>query len=503
MARIVNTVSTPILTLVVRTMYIDGTFSDVTVKEGDIVTDFRYTADHKIQKITGRVAKINYKNAEVRRTYNTFKKLKSFFRYDVTPVSIEIDSSTLQHANVVVIPTKDILEKEGDVNVKRVDTFFRYGFTSKIYLSDNTTNTITINEGEVVKNIIYLSKVETKVNSKVVAIKYDKVLQPLKLETVTDSKIREIDVCRIKEVGSATAIVEPGTTSVSDVIKDTSEKEVYVSAGTFNDPITIAKEIALNGDKAGVAATAASRDVKTLKDETVISGAVNVTTAADVALDGIALTKDGLVNVGPASRASLHNCVISALNPDAQKSFVVKTGSVPTLLDIQGCYFADNKSVDGKAFRNTLEMNCKLKDGTVISNNYFSANCSGNNDICVYDVEDGAHITIENNTWEKSANGIRIGTKGDATCVITINNNTYLSTDDNADYAGLVLIQPYGSATTSMKNVTVHINNTHHSDDKQIFYLYSGGNDMKFTAETLPTVYVDGVLQDLTKYING
>lgn len=505
MARIVNTEFTPILSLVIRTIMKDGSFTDNIVKEGDIVTDFRYVANHEIRKITGRVSKINYKNAQVKRTYNTLKKLKSYFKFDVTPVSIEIDASTLQHSNVVIIPVKDILEKEGTTNVKRVDTFFKYGFVAKIHLSDNTTNTISLNEGEFVKDIIYLAKVETKVDSKIVAIKYDKVLNPLMLETITNNKIREIDVCRIKEAGETTSVIEEGTKTISDAITESTGKDVFVGTGTFNDPLVISKETNLNGDKMGVSALAATRDVKTLKDETVVSGTINVTSTDPVNIDGVALTNDALVNIGSTTEANLDNCIVTNLNPDSAKSFVVKTATAtPTKLNLQGSYFGNNKSDNGKSFRNTLELNCKLKDGTVISNNYFAKDCSGNNDICIYDVEDGANILIENNIWENSANGIRIGTKGNATCTITINNNTYNSTDENnPEYAGLVLIQPYSSSTTSMKNVTVHINNTHHNDDKQIFYLYSGGNDMKFTEDTLPTVYVDGVLQDLTKYING
>lgn len=504
MARIVNTISTPILTLVIRTMFKDGTFTDELISEGDIVSDLRYVHNGEIKKISGRVSNITYKNAQVKRTYNTFKKLKSYFRFDVTPVSIEIDSSTELHSNVTVIPTRDILEREGVTEVKKLNVFFKYGFASKIYFSDNTSNVVTIHEGDIVSDLVYLSKLETKVNAKIVAIKYDKVLKPLKLETIISNKIKEIDVCAIKEIGTTTPIIESGTVSINDAITDSSSGSIYVGTGTFKDPISVSKDVSLNGDKAGISAFSAVRDTKTLKDETIIEGALKIITSNDVNVDGVALTKDALVSTGPANNVAMNNCILTALNPDANKSFVVKTGNTPTLMNVEGCYFGNNKSVDGKSFRNTLELNCKLKDGTVFSNNYFAKECSGNNDICIYDVDEGANILIENNTWEYSGNGIRIGTKGNARCTITINNNTYNSTDEaNPEYAGLVLIQPYGSATTSMKNVTVYINNTHHKDDKQIFYLYSGGNDMKFTEDTLPTVYVDGVLQDLSKYING
>ena len=319
MARIVNTISTPILTLVIRTMFKDGTFTDELISEGDIVSDLRYVHNGEIKKISGRVSNITYKNAQVKRTYNTFKKLKSYFRFDVTPVSIEIDSSTELHSNVTVIPTRDILEREGVTEVKKLNVFFKYGFVSKIYFSDNTSNVVTIHEGDIVSDLVYLSKLETKVNAKIVAIKYDKVLKPLKLETVISNKIKEIDVCAIKEIGITTPIIESGTVSINDAITDSSSGSIYVGTGTFKDPISVSKDVSLNGDKAGINAFSAVRDTKTLKDETIIEGALKVITSNDVNVDGVALTKDALVSTGPANNVAMNNCILTALNPDANK----------------------------------------------------------------------------------------------------------------------------------------------------------------------------------------
>ena len=502
MARIISTKSSPLLSLVIRTHFQNKTYTDKIIRENDVVTNLRYVEKGEIKMISGRISKINYSMKTLSRYYKNVLKIRSYFRYDVLPTTIEIDNSTENHSSVVTIPVMEIIEDSAVLNVVRMETFFTYGINLTIALSDTTTNVITLEEGQVVTGLTYLSKGgERTIDTKVVAITYDKDLNPLQLKTVADGVVRDFDMLQIKAIESITTPATPDT-PLSSLIESTTGPVVYAGTGTFADSLEIKKDIEISGAKAGIPANTAKRDITSFEGETVLSGTVSCSADTTVTLDGVVLTEKALLSLGSAKEVTLKNCIITNLNPTAAKSFVVSTGTTPTKLNVSGCYFGTNKSVGG-AFRNTLELNCKLKDGSVIANNYFEDGCSGNNDICIYDVDEGAYITVENNVWERSANGIRVGTKGDAICTIDIKNNTYYATDENnPEYAGLVLIQPYSSATTSMKNVTVNILNTTHKDNEQVYYLYSGGKDMKFTPETLPTVTLDGEVQDLTKYLS-
>ena len=119
--------------------------------------------------------------------------------------------------------------------------------------------------------------------------------------------------------------------------------------------------------------------------------------------------------------------------------------------------------------------------------------------INIYDVEDGATITIEGNTFEYSANAIRFGATGSPKCTVNITNNTFLETDSTPEYAGLMFVQPYGTQTVTMEDTVINIDNTTcpPNYDGQLFYVYCGENDTQLTEETYPKIYVNGILQEL------
>ena len=71
---------------------------------------------------------------------------------------------------------------------------------------------------------------------------------------------------------------------------------------------------------------------------------------------------------------------------------------------------------------------------------------------------------------------------------------TTTATDDTdaGDYAGLLLVQPYGKQTESFENCRILINNTTKPTDEgkeQLFYVYCGANDTVLTPATLPDCY--------------
>ena len=141
---------------------------------------------------------------------------------------------------------------------------------------------------------------------------------------------------------------------------------------------------------------------------------------------------------------------------------------------------------------NLIDVYGKLADGSSISNNDFKIGSCTHNSISLYNVEEGASVMINNN---KNA-AIRIGFKGEPKCTVTCEGNSYVASDD-PDYDGLLLVQPYGTHTTSFAGMTLNINKTiKPAADTQLYYLYAGENDTKFTEENMPTIYVDGVLDE-------
>ena len=502
MARIVNSINKPCLSLVVTTVLTNGDKLEKVLKIDDMVDGLRYVENGQIKTVTGRVSNISYTKSAISRNYLSMRNLKSYFSTDVKPKFIEIDCSTEFHSNIVKIPVMELIEDLGVSGVEKMTCRLEYGISVTVSLSDGTTDTLVINEGQVVNDLVYISKSGEKVvDAKIVAFTTDKDLNPVKVHTITNSRILTLDVLQLKDIGTVDSVVVPGS-SIQFALDNATADSVYFSAGKFEEPMTINKTINISGAKAGVGL--AYRNKETLEGETIIDGKIDVAAGTSVSLDGVALTGNALVSLVDAGTVSMKNCIITNLTADdgGKCVFVASSATEPTKLTINGCYFGNNSTADEKGFKNTLELGCKLADGSYFSNNYFADKCSRNNDICIYDVEDGAVITVAHNTWEKSANGIRVGTKFDANCIINIKSNTYYATDDTEEWAGLLLVQPYGAATTNMSGVTINISNTTKPEKpEQLFYLYSAGSDMPFTKETLPTIMVDGVEQDLTKYI--
>ena len=150
---------------------------------------------------------------------------------------------------------------------------------------------------------------------------------------------------------------------------------------------------------------------------------------------------------------------------------------------------------------NLFELNMTLQSNTTVKNCYFTEKSFKNNAINLYQVAKGAYINVVGNTFEFAGNGVRVGAKGEPECVVNVNNNTYFKTLQPTavkNEAGLVIIQPYGAATTDFSGVTVNINGTkNESDVEQIWYYTRGSKTENFTAEQLPKVFVDGVRQEV------
>lgn len=265
---------------------------------------------------------------------------------------------------------------------------------------------------------------------------------------------------------------------------------VELPAGEVTSAVTIPSGITLRGANYGKKATSAERE-----NETVFSSLVTFNGKASV--DGVTITaRPTFVDTEEVTflNTIMTDIDLSGITDHLAAAIIgINNWENSVKLNFEGCYFGDNTNC-----YNAFELNVKVADGTVIKNNMFSTDVCNHNVMNIYAVDDGATIIIEDNEFAKSANAIRIGTKGDSQNVhFIIDGNMYETTDtQHPDYAGLLLIQPYGRATTGMGGLRIDIDNTiNNSGVEQLWYYYAGGDDAQLEVEDKPKIYVNGVEQ--------
>lgn len=373
---------------------------------------------------------------------------------------------------------------------------------------------VTLHEGDVVRDLIYKSGTEDKSISGTVRVinattkNYTSGTsscppEPYVHKYVTigsliidssaqyDAELTKVSISNIVDIGGVTENGGAITVGVgeqykplADVIASAPEGAVInLKGGEYEAPLALNKSITIVGDGTAVltgpltinAAPAVAR-VAGEKAEPVV-----------VHLEGVELAKDAIITADGIDELELVNCTFGELNDTGDKIYPVKLGENPVLLTVEGCTFKDQFA----NVYNILELNCQLKDGSRICNNRFEGKSCTHNQINLYNVVDGATITIENNWCAMSANLLRIGFKGaPADVVVNVNNNTCDATSDD-DWAGLMIIQPYGNKTTSYAGLTVNLKgNT--CPGEQLAYVYSSKDGMHFTEETNPTIVVNG-----------
>lgn len=300
-----------------------------------------------------------------------------------------------------------------------------------------------------------------------------------------------------RPVNDVIAEAEPG--AVIELLPGTYEEELTLgndvtllcSADTeFTKPITISGDATISGGRItgpltinapGVAAVAAAEGAGTTPA---------VPSTAKVYLVGVELTNEATLSIGEVDSFIMTECNLHDHVFNKDKGYLVHfTSETPAVVIIEGNTFGpepDNSY-------NLIECLALLKTGSSISENFFDAKCCKHNQINIYNADNGAVIDVNKNTCEYSANLVRVGLKGAAVATINMNGNICKDTDlsDDAKWSGLFLIQPYGSKTTSMKGLTIYMMGNDVPAGSQIGYLYSAGSEMKFTAETSPTIHLN------------
>lgn len=503
MARNVGTTVVPEITLHVDTIKQDGTVSERLFKIEDMITNLRYAANGKVNKISGRIANIKYNVAKTKRLYTSVAKAKSWFQYDVTAESITVDASTVNHSNLVEIPIDDLLEEEGDEDVKRLKYYLSYGINMEVVRSDDEVYNFNLIEGDILNNITYLFKGDETVlpTAKLIAIKRNgTTLNPTSIVLNLNNKLREIKIEQLVNIGEVSKPITVAGSIMSSIKADTDEEQVlYVDAGTYVEKLVIENNVTIKGNKSGIFGTSKNRDKKTLEDETIFTGAISIAKNAKVKLDGLVLTQDAIVSFTDNAEITIENCIVQDLNATTAKDHFVKGWTdTPVKVEVTNCYFgASGKSSNGVMYH-IFELTCKLRDGTIFSGNYFEKDACTHNCINLYGIVDDATITIENNTWEYSGNAVRIGFKGSPKGTVNMNSNTYNTTDESEDgiWAGLVIFQTYAFDTVTFANVRVNINKTVHKDTHPVYVHFSTKkNGTVLTEEIAPQIYLNGKLQ--------
>lgn len=313
---------------------------------------------------------------------------------------------------------------------------------------------------------------------------------------------KEVDLTALPEGGLAAVIAElqPG-------------QELKLGAGEITEELVLPAGVTIRGANAGVSAAKGYRaQGGVIEGETVINAPITAI-EGDIILDGITLAGKAAIVAGEESNVVVSNTrlvdLVAATKSDAAVRVEGNDKAKPIKVVVMNCYFGDTVGEEGKdmaGIYNLINLHGNLQSGSVIKNCHFSANCCTNNIINIYRVNDGGHIDIANNVFEKSCNAIRIAGYEDMNCVVNCTNNTYNDTfaadGEDRDWAGLVLIQPSELATT-MSNVVVNIDGTvnNSGNDTQIWYYYAGSKEPQFEGDDLPKVFVDGVKQNVEEHI--
>lgn len=341
------------------------------------------------------------------------------------------------------------------------------------------TGTISMNNEERTVPVIWIEKDQGTVEGEGIANYY----------ATTETNTKDQTYYYSNKEFATTAKVETTeeVDSVLEAIKNGTIDKVELAENVViekSEPLTLDKKVTINGNGA------------TIKDELVISGndvtIENVKLNNDVTVTGenavlneIAI-KDfdtGYSNPKPSGVAiikvdtegdfTLTNSEISGITGNAYNLINVKT---PGTVVIENNIFGEDKT-DLAGIYNIIEFSQgegqAVKDGTIIRNNAFNT-VAGNNTISMFNIEDEATITIENNTFAYSKNAMRLSNYYNTSATFNIYNNTIL--DGATDgYGGFICFQAVAvgntvpaHADTYFANYTLNIKNLIGTDGQKI-----------------------------------
>lgn len=315
-----------------------------------------------------------------------------------------------------------------------------------------------------------------------ISSKYDAGLVSVSTNMITDLESVSSDPSEI--------VVGPGPeyATLDQVIKNAEAgSTITLAAGQYETPLEINKSITIKGN--GVAELRAKIKIGS-ELATLAEGAEKPI----VHIEGVTLSGDATVNVaGNIASLTIKNSKFANHNLSTKTMPIAITSAAtePMSLTITGCEFGDQNSHS----YNLIDVYAPLSV-CEISNNTFSEECCAHNHVSLYGIDSGGVINLNNNKIAMSRNFVRIGFKGEPAGTVNMVGNTYNKTDESngGEWAGLALVQPYGSQTISFAGVTIAIDDTvNNTNYDQLIYLYAGSSDTKFTDSNKPVITINGV----------
>lgn len=374
--------------------------------------------------------------------------------------------------------------------------------------------TVTLHEGDIVQNLVYkVTNITTATITGAVRVinaattKYNtaqscppvpfahKLLSVgslvIDVSMMFDADLVRVDISKIVDIGSVAEeggalVVGPGSQykSLSDVIADApAGAMIKLKDGEYTEPLNITKSVYLIGDGDAVftAPVTIGAMAKAAEGDT-----------TDVHLEGIHFTGKGTIAVKSAiDSLTIQKCSFADYDLTT-KTMPVSVGAAvttPMRLEITDCYFGEQNANS----YNLIDVYAPLVSGSQISRNTFAKGCCSHNQISLYGLDKDGVIEISENKVAESQNLVRIGFQGAPVGVVQILENVIDATDEDPDWAGICIVQPYSTKTTDMSGLTVVLSaNKNNTGKDQLVYLYNGGSDMKFTDENKPTIEIDG-----------
>lgn len=507
MARVVSrTVNSTLSLHIDKIKYNGDVVSAETYSAGDVVTDLRYVKNDEVQTVSGRIVRFNVQAVSTKTNYlhNTDDFSK---RHVIT--DIIIDASEQYSSNIVTVPCHEIVESAGEEGIAKIKTYSSIEGEYILGMSDGDDVVIPLKAGTFIDELRILNgpgKEDIVDTFYVVTL----LAKTIKVEGGTGLSISGMILvkdhqeypCMLSSIIGAEGVYAPETDEAAIDEAISSKGAVAIGAVEYSKPITINKEFTICGANFGVIANGGPRSIDAeISGETILSGAITIGDDADVLIDGVTITKDALINVSANAKSlTIKNTRFIQASPSKAKTMLINTvegAGTSCVVKIENCLFGSNPVVGDNKIYHTFEFTGFLGNGSSIKNNTFKDGSVTHNNINIYNIEDGAEINISGNVFDYSGNAICIGTKGDETGTINIAGNTYYATDERGDgiYAGLLIIQPYGTATTNMSNIAINITKTIHNDKYPIGYRYYGeGVDTELTDENSPVVKVNGII---------
>lgn len=271
--------------------------------------------------------------------------------------------------------------------------------------------------------------------------------------------------------------------------------KVYLPKGEYTEPVTLDKAVTISAlpNKDGSYPEVVLTQSVNVNAQTGTVDIENITFRCLTSPDGTGGTKTTAKGYGVEIKGAC-DCVMKNVVFDETKNyynalFITTTGKV----DLDGLVF------DKGTYYHPIEIGTetRVKDGLSIKNCVFKEGYT-HNAISMYQYEDNANITIENNEFYYSGNALRFSNVNNAHANINIKDNVYRSTDPTpvgslgnaacyygneqtpvTTYAGLSIFQNYtGTQDFSLMNVTMDNN----------YYAPFEGDAIKVSAESFNTL---------------